>query len=331
MSNIKISSYIQRFFTNYLLDQLNASSHTVASYRDTFRLLLRFSIKKIGRSPSDLLLEEIDVDFLTNFLKSLEQERHNTVRSRNNRLAAIRTFFRYVCLNEPAFSLQCQRILAIPNKRYERKIVEFLLEDEATALVAAPNTDIWIGRRDRTLLLFALQTGLRNSEITSLKQKDVEFGTGAHVRCSGKGRKARCTPLNSEIILALKKWFAEQGSYPDAPIFPSLRGGSLSADALQRLVIRHATTASQKCPKLKGKAITPHTLRHTLAMSLLKNGVDITVIALWLGHESTESTLIYIHADMELKRQALKHATSSGVAPECYQAPDSLMKFLEEL
>ena len=227
--------------------------------------------------------------------------------------------------------MHCQRVLAIPAKRYERNPVEFLTEEEIAALTAAPDTETWIGRRDRALLLFAIQTGLRNSEITSLRRQDVEFGTGAHVRCLGKGRKMRCTPLRPDIAAVLKQWLSEQRGAPSNPVFPSSRGGPLSSDALQRLVGRHTVAASRTCPTLSGKTVTPHTLRHTAAMDLLRRGVEQTVIALWLGHESADTTQIYLHADMRLKEQALAHATSTGVTPDRYRAQDPLLTFLESL
>jgi integrase/recombinase XerD len=198
-------------------------------------------------------------------------------------------------------------------------------------LVAAPNADTWIGRRDRTLLLVAVQTGLRNSELTSLRRQDVELGVGAHVRCFGKGRKVRSTPLRPDVAAILKAWLAHQPGTPADPVFPSARGAHLSADALQRLVARHTATARRTCPSLTTKTVTPHTLRHAAAMALIQRGVDLTVIALWLGHESTETTEIYLHADMRLKERALAHATPSGLVPDRYRAPDPLLAFLEGL
>jgi integrase/recombinase XerD len=331
MNASSFSSLLQRFFTDRLLAQLGASPHTVAAYRDAFRLLLRFAAKHFGRSPSELRIEELDVSFLCKFIQHLELDRCNCIRTRNNRLSALQGFFRYVSFSEPALALHCQRVLAIPAKRYERRPVGFLSDEETAALVAAPDSKKWIGRRDRALLLLALQTGLRNSEITSLQCKDVELGTGAHVRCLGKGRKMRCTPLRPDVVAVLKKWLKEQDGHPQDPLFPSSRGLRLSADALQRLVAKHAAVASQTCPSLKEKPVTPHTLRHSAAMSLLRRGVDLTVIALWLGHESNETTQIYLHADMGIKEQALAHATASGLIPDRYLPEDPLLTFLESL
>lgn len=324
-------SLLQRFFTDRLLGQLGASPHTVASYRDTFRLLLKFAAAKLEHAPSELRIEELDVSFIGNFLEYLELKRGNCRRTRNNRLSALQSFFRYVAFNEPELALHCQRVLAIPAKRYERGPVEFLTEEESAAIVAAPDPQKWIGRRDRALLLVAIQTGLRNSEITALRGQDVGFGTGAHIRCFGKGRKARCTPLRPDVADVLKEWLSEQDGDASDPVFPSSRGSRLSSDALQRLVSRHAATARKSCPTLAGKTVTPHTLRHTAAMDLLQRGVDLSVIALWLGHESMETTQIYIHADMWLKEQALAHASTSGLVPDRYVPPDPLLAFLEGL
>jgi len=234
-------------------------------------------------------------------------------------------------MSEPALALQCQQVLAVPAKRYEHNAVAFLDEREAATLVAVPDTRTWIGRRDRVLLQLAIQTGLRNTEITSLCWQNVTFGVGGHVRCLGKGRKTRCTPLRPDVVESLQQWFAEQRGTPATPVFPSSRGGPLSADALQAIVSRHTATASRSCQTLARKRVTPHTLRHTAAMYLLRRGVDLSVIALWLGHESSETTQIYLHADMGIKEKALAHATPDGSFPGRYRPPDSLLAFLEGL
>ena len=331
MKTANFPSLLQRFFVDRLRGQLGASAHTVASYRDTFRLLLEFATERLKRAPSDLCMEEIDTPFLLAFLQHLESKRGNSVRTRNTRLCALRAFFRYVSLNDPDLALHCQRVLAIPAKRYDRAPVEFLSEQEASSLLAAPDLKSWIGRRDRALLLLAIQTGLRNSEIRSLRWQDVEFGLGAHVRCLGKGRKMRCTPLRKDVAAVLKAWRSEQDGNPADPVFPSSRSGHLSADALQRLIARHLVAARRICPSLAGKTVTPHTLRHTAAMDLLRRGVDLTVIALWLGHESTETTQMYLHADMQLKERALAHATLNGATARRYRPSDALINFLENL
>jgi integrase len=325
------SSLLHRFFTDRLRGQLGASPHTVASYRDTFRIFLQYATKRTHRQPSDVAVEDLDASFVADFLDHLERQRGNSVRTRNARLAALHGFFKFVALNEPALALHCQQVLAIPSKRHPRTQVEFLTQEETAALTAAPPSARWIGRRDRTLLQLAAQTGLRNSELRSLRRQDVELGTGAHVRCVGKGRKARCTPLHEDVVRALKQWLSERDEHPTAPLFPSARGGFMSPDALQRLVARHIKAAAPNCATLASKKVTPHTLRHTTAMDLLRRGVPPTVIALWLGHESPETTQIYIHADMGIKERALAHATSNGRRPRRYRPPDRLLAFLEGL
>jgi integrase/recombinase XerD len=331
MTVVGFPALLQSFFSDRLVQQLGASPHTVASYRDTFRLLLRFACGRLRRAPSDLRIDDLDAAFLVQFLVHLEKERSVSVRTRNTRLTALHSFFRYVAFAEPAHALLCQRVLAIPRKRHERGPIEFLTEDECCALIAAPDTSKWIGRRDHALLSLAVQTGLRNSETISLTRQNVELGTGAHVRCLGKGRKARCTPLQPNVVKILDAWMAENNGQPDSPMFPSSRGGHLSPDALQRLVARHVVSASKACPSLMGRTITPHSLRHSAAMALLRRGVDLTVISLWLGHESSETTMIYMHADMQLKERALAHVTASNAPPERFRPSDCLLAFLESL
>jgi integrase/recombinase XerD len=277
------------------------------------------------------VIADLDAAFLGEFLDHLERERGNCARSRNARLAALHAFFRYVALTEPAHALHCQRVLAIPSKRFERGIVEFLGEAEVDALLGAPDCSTWIGRRDRAILLVAVQTGLRVSELTALRRQDVTVGTGAHVRCLGKGRKLRCTPLRVDVTRVLEAWLHERPLDPDNPVFPSSRGGRMSADAVERLVTKHVAAARPRCPSLADKRITPHTLRHTAAMQLLQKGVDRSVIALWLGHESIETTQIYLHADLRLKEKALARTASSGQSPGRYRPGDALLTFLEAL
>jgi site-specific recombinase XerD len=331
MSTPEFPALLQAFFTDRLRQQRRASPHTVAAYRNTFRLLLRFAAERLGRAASCLVLKDLDAAFVSAFLDHLERERGNSARSRNARLAAIHAFFRYVALAEPAHALHCQRVLAIPSKRFERGIVEFLGDEEVEALLVAPDPSTWIGQRDRAILLVAIQTGLRVSELTALRRQDVTFGSGAHVRCNGKGRKLRCTPLRRDVARVLEQWLRERPPPSDTPVFASSRGGRLSEDAVERLVAKHAAAAEQKCRSLAGKRVTPHTLRHTAAMRLLQRGVDRSVIALWLGHESIETTQIYLHADLRLKEQALARVAPSGLAPGRYQPGDTLLTFLESL
>lgn len=322
---------LQTFFTDRLLRQRRASAHTVASYRDCFRLLLRFAAQRLGKSSAELSLDDVNAPFIGEFLEHVEKQRANSARTRNVRLAAVHSFFRYVSLCEPACADLCRRILAIPSKRYERKPIEFLSREEIDALLVAPDADTWIGRRDRTLLLVAIQTGLRVSELIHLRCEEVVLGTGAHIRCEGKGRKQRCTPLRRETAAVMASWLRERKGQPGDPVFPSTRGGALSRDAVERLVTKHSKAAQRHCPSLKRKEVTPHVLRHTAAMELLQHGVDRAVIALWLGHESVETTQIYLHADMRLKEKALSRTAPVGIKPGRYRPDDQLLAFLESL
>lgn len=322
---------LQSFFTERLTQQWRASAHTIASYRDTFRLLLRFANEELGKEPSILSLKDLTPDFLSSFLEYVEKGRNNCVRTRNARLAAIHSFFRYVSFREPEYAGLCYQILAIPNKRFERRLIEFLTREEIDALTNAPDQSTWIGRRDRVLLLTAVQTGLRVSELIGLSCQDVVLGAGAHVRCNGKGRKQRSTPLRRETADVAASWLIERDGQPKDPVFPSIRGGPLSRDAVERLVARHCKAAQSHCPSLIRKKVTPHVLRHTAAMELLHHGVDRSVIALWLGHESVETTQMYLHADMRLKRKALSRVAPLGVKPSFYKPDDELLAFLENL
>lgn len=332
MISASFPALIQSFFKDRLLDQRRASPHTVAGYRDTFRLLLQFAAQRLGTAPTNLRIEDLEPSFLGAFLQHLETDRENSARTRNTRLAAIHSFFRYVAFKEPAHGLLCQRVLAMPSKRYERKPIEFLTREEIDALLEAPDPETWSGRRDRTLLLVAVQTGLRVSELTGLRCRDVVLGAGgAHVRCDGKGRKQRSTPLRKDTVSLLKAWLRERHGLPDDPLFPSIRRGSLSRDAVERLVAKHAATAQAQCPSLKRKKISPHVLRHSAAMELLRHGIDRSVIALWLGHEHMETTQMYLHADLRLKEQALSRTAPFGTRTGRYRPDDKLLAFLESL
>lgn len=322
---------LQCFFTDRLCTQMEASANTIAGYRDTFRLFLRFASEQRGKAPTRLGIEDLDVDLVADFLLHVETARGNSARSRNTRLAAIRSFFRYVAMNEPAYLLHCQRILAMPSKRYVKRTVTFLDREEITALLAAPNRSTWIGRRDHAILLVALQTGLRASELINLRCKDIVVGSGAHVRCDGKGRKERCTPLRRDTVKVLEAWLRERRASDDQPLFPTMRGDRLSRDALEHLVRRHTRTASASCPSLASKRVSPHILRHSTAMELLQHGVDQSVIALWLGHESVETTQIYLHADMRMKEKALSLIAATAASPGRYRPDDKLLVFLEAL
>jgi site-specific recombinase XerD len=321
----------QRFFLDRLGTQMEASPNTVAGYRDTFRLLLHFATTKLGKPPTKLHMGDLDVDLIADFLLHIETARHNAARSRNTRLAAIRSFFRFVAMNEPSYLLHCQKILAMPSKRYVRRVVDFLDQQETAVLLAAPDVSTWIGRRDHALLLLGLRTGLRASELVNLRFHDIVLGTGAHICCEGKGRKQRCTPIRRDCVRVLDAWCKERAGGPDDPVFPTIRGAKLSRDALEHLVHKYAKIAAMKCPSLKSKRVSPHILRHSTAMELLQNGVDRTVIALWLGHESVETTQMYVHADLRLKEKALARVNSSPSKPGRFQPADELLTFLESL
>lgn len=331
MNCAKLPPLLEGFFTSRLSQQRRVSPHTIAAYRDTFRLLLRFTHKHLGKAPSDMLLADLDASVIGAFLEHLETERGNSIRTRNARLAAIRSFFSYAALEEPAHGEIIRRVLAIPQKRFERNIVAFLGRDEVEALLAAPDQQTWLGRRDHALLLLACQTGLRVSEITQLQWKDVECAKGPHVRCTGKGRKERCTPLTKQVVSVLQAWFRECRPRRMDPVFPSLRGGHMSRDAVERLVGKHADTARHACPSLRRKRVSPHVLRHTTAVDLLQAGVDRSVIALWLGHESVETTQIYIDADMTIKERALSRTAPVATGAKRFKPPDELLAFLEGL
>ena len=331
MTTSSFPALLQRFFTDRLCAQMEASAHTIAGYRDTFRLLLRFASEQRGKAPTKLGIEDLDADLIGDFLLHVETSRRNSARSRNTRLAAIRSFFRYVAMNEPAWLLHCQRILAMPSKRYVKRTVSFLDSNEMAALLTAPDRSKWAGRRDHVILLVALQTGLRASELANLRCNDVQLGVGAHIRCLGKGRKERSTPLRPDTVKVLQTWIKERRGEADQPLFPSMRGDKLSRDALEHLVRKHCLTASHSCPSLVGKRVSPHTLRHSTAMELLHHGVDQSVIALWLGHESVETTQIYLHADMRLKEKALARVAAPTASPGRYRPNDQLLAFLEAL
>lgn len=322
---------LQAFFTDRLLGQRQASPHTIAAYRDTFRLLLRFAAEQAGKQPCDLDLNDLDAPLIAAFLDHLERDRGNAVRTRNHRLAAIHSLFGYAALHHPEHAATIQRVLAIPPKRFERNLITYLTDHEVDALLAACNRDTWTGRRDHTMWVLTIQTGLRISELTGLTCTDVTLGVGAHVHCIGKGRKERRTPLVPLTVGILDAWLAESDGAPTDPLFPTSTGRRLSRDAIERRLANNTAVARQRCPSLHHKQVTAHTLRHTAAMRLLTAGVDITVIALWLGHEQISTTNIYLHADMTHKERAIARVTPPNTKPGRYQPNDTLLAFLEAL
>lgn len=331
MNQPTFPTLLERFFTQRLMQQREASAHTIASYRDTFRLLLQFAQQRLHRAPSTLALEDIDAPLITAFLDELEKVRHVRARTRNLRLTAIRSLFRYAAFEAPAHAAQIQRVLAIPAKRFTRTLVPFLSRPEVDALLAAPDQRTWSGRRDHALILLAVQTGLRLAELTGLRQQDLHLGIGAHVRVIGKGRKERCTPLSKKTRSVIAAWMREPQRLPDQPLFPNARGGRLSAHGMYYLVARHVAAATRACPSLKHKRVSPHVLRHTNAMDLLREGCEQAVLALWLGHESIETTQMYLDADLELKQRVLDRVTPPNGKPGRYRPDDRLLAFLKSL
>lgn len=322
---------LQAFFTDRLASQKNASPNTVAGYRDSWRLLLRFASQRTRTKPSELDIADLDAPLIAAFLQHLEQDRHNSIRTRNNRLAAIHSLFSYAALRHPEHAASIQRVLAIPAKRHQRNLVSYLTGAELAALLAACDTRTWTGRRDHAMLLLAAQAGLRVSELTSLTIADLALGAGAHVHCTGKGRKERRTPLLPPTAAVLRRWLAERHGAPADPLFPTSTGRRLRRDAVEQRITRYTAAASISCPSLKPKHVTAHTLRHTAAMQLLQAGNDITVIALWLGHEQVSTANIYIHADMSHKERAIARVQPPGTKPGRYRPADSLLAFLEAL
>ncbi|GAA1624505.1 tyrosine-type recombinase/integrase [Nonomuraea maheshkhaliensis] len=324
-----LASTLQSFFTDHLIGNRQASRHTIAAYRDALKLLLTFAHARTRTPPSRLTLTDLDAPLISAFLAHLEHDRGNSVRTRNARLSAIHALFGYAAPRHPEHAAIIARVLAIPPKRFTQTLVTFLSDAEVDALLAAPDRSTWTGRRDHAMLALAIETGLRVSELVALTCANAHLGVGAHISCLGKGRKQRITPLTTGTVTLLKSWLRERAGTPTDPVFSTRRGRPLSVDAVQRRLAKHITTATSACPTLSEKTISPHTLRHTAAMRLLAAGVDITVIALWLGHENIASTQIYIHADLALKERALAFTRPTTSQPGRYRPPDAVLAFLE--
>jgi integrase/recombinase XerD len=326
-----LAPILEAFFTDRLMTQRAAAPHTIASYRDTFKLLLGYIHTQTGKLASQLHLTDLDAATIGGFLTYLESVRGNSAATRNNRLAAIHSLFRYAALQAPEHLNLISRVLDIQTKRTTTTIISYLTSAELDVFLTAPDRSTWHGRRDHALLVLAAQTGLRVSELTGLTTDDVHLGTGAHVYCRGKGRKDRCTPLTTHTAGVLTEWLAERHAARTAPVFCTHAGTAMSSDAISRLTGKYATMAALACPSIAAKKVTPHTLRHTAAMTLLHAGVDITVIALWLGHESPTTTRIYLHADMALKENAIARTNPPDTQAARYKAPDNLLTFLDQL
>jgi len=326
-----LSSLIQNFFIEYLNIQRQTSHHTISSYRDTFCLLLRFAKDFYKKQPILLKINDINSTFIRKFLNHLEKNRGVTARTRNQRLAAIRSFFRYISIYLPDYIDSIHQILAIPDKRYEKKIVKFLESSEIESLLDIPNRKTWIGRRDYAILMLMIQTGLRVSELTMLHSKDIKLDTISYVHCIGKGRKERTIPLTKEMKSILQDWFKECNHEPLEPLFSNSRGGFLSSDTIQYLLSKYVKIAQQKCSSLKDKNISPHVLRHTTAVNMLNAGIDRSMIALWLGHESIETTQIYLDSNIKMKEKILEKLLPIKTASIRYKPDDDLLKFLTNL
>lgn len=326
-----VAPTMQMFFIDRLAKQRQASPATVRSYRSTMVLLLRFVQDRTGREPSAIDWEDLGATTISSFLDYLETERHNTARSRNARLAAIRSLFRFAALRHPEHAQLIAQVLAIPQKRSDKRKVSFLEAEEVEALLAVPELGRWEGRRDYALFSLAVQTGLRLSELIGLTCADVRLGDGAHIRCFGKGRRERCVPLTSANAALIRAWLRERNGLPDEPLFPTRTGRCLSDDAVAARLALYKTLATDRCPSLASKRLTPHTLRHTCAMNLLRAGVDVAVMALWLGHADMRSTNAYLHADMSIKERALARTTSPSLRTGRFRPSDKLMAFLESL
>ena len=322
---------LQAYITDRLIRQRQASPHTVAAYRDAFKLLLVFAQRTTGKPPSKLEVADLDAPLIGAFLEHLEIERGNSVRTRNARLAAIHSLFRYAALRHPEDAAVIQRVLAIPPKRFDSTVVTYFTEDEIDALLAAADQATWTGRRDKAMLALACQTGLRASELTALTVGDVHLGTGAHVSCLGKGRRQRITPLTASTARLLQAWMAERAGRAADPLFPTRRGTQLSRDALERRIATYAAAAAHSCPTLAEKRVSPHVMRHSAAMRLVNAGVDIVTVALWLGHQNVATTQIYVHADLALKERALARTAPKGSPPGRYRPSDKLLAFLDGL
>ena len=321
---------LQAWFTDRLIAQRPASPRTIASYRDTMRLLLQFAQKRLSTPAAELDLGQLDAELIAAFLDHLEEERENSTGTRNARLAAIRSLYKFASLRHPEHAELIARVLAIPPKRHDRALITHLTDPEIQALLTVPDPRTWMGRRDRAMLALAIETGLRVSELTGLKCADVHLNTPAHVACRGKGRKDRITPLTKPTAAVLRCWLTERAGMPADPVFPTSRGAPLTRDAVARRLAKHAASAALTCPTLRGKNVTPHVLRHTTAMRLLRAGVETTVIALWLGqHESVETTQIYLQADLAIKQRALARTRPAGIKPGRYKPADRLIAFPE--
>ncbi|WP_158726875.1 tyrosine-type recombinase/integrase [Tomitella fengzijianii] len=326
-----LATSLQTYFTTFAHTQRDLSANTIASYRDTWRMLLKYLTAALGVPADTLDFDAVTADTVTGFLDHLEHERGNSAKTRNTRLTAIRSVLSRALPDHPEYAATITQVLAIPPRRTVRPVIEFLTPDEVNALLAAPDRETWTGRRDHALLAMTAQTGLRISEILSLTDGDIHLGTGPHVISTGKGRRQRVTPLTQAIVTTMEDYLAERSTRPGTALFCGPHGHALSRDALEHRIAHHVTAATATCPSLSDKHITMHTLRHTAAMNLLAAGVDISVIALWLGHADTHSTAAYLHADMAIKQAAIDRTRPPGISPGTYQPEPDILAWLTSL
>jgi integrase/recombinase XerD len=322
---------LQAWFTERLITQRDSSPQTIAAYRDAFRLLLAFASQRTGKQPCQLDIDDLDAELISAFLNHLEQDRGNSPRTRNARLAAIHSLYKYTALRHPEHLQTIGRVMAIPFKRHQQPGLNYLNLDEIKALLAAPDRATWLGRRDHALMMLTVLTGVRVSELVTLTVSDVQLGTGAHIKVIAKGRKLRTATLTRETVAVLRQWLKERQGQPQDTLFPTRQGRPLTRYGVGILLAKHTTTAASSCPSLKTKRVTPHTLRHTNAMLLRAGKIDIATIALWLGHESIKTTYIYQQTDPALKEQAVARIAPLGTKPGRYQPTDALLAFLEGL
>jgi integrase/recombinase XerD len=330
-SSPSFPALVQEFFCQRLTAQRNASPETVASYRDTFCLLLAFAEDRLKKTPAEMEFADVDAPLVLDFLDHLESNRGNGVRTRNLRLTAIRSFMKFVSTRSPSVLVIVQRVLAIPAKRFDRSMVGFLSRDEIDAIIAAPDTDSWSGRRDHVLFAALYNTGARVSEIIGVRRRDLSLDRSPFVHLHGKGRKERSVPLWRTTRHALHQWLTQLPESPEQPIFPNRAGHAMSRSGVEERLESAVRSAAKTCPSLCNRRISPHTLRHTTAMHLLQSGVDITVIALWLGHESPTTTHLYVEADLQMKERALARVQPAKVGAGRYRPGDTLLAFLEGL
>lgn len=328
---VRFDQLVQDFFLRRLIDQRGASQRTIESYRDAFELLFGYLEQHLHRPPSALTLADLDAPIILGFLDHLEMARHNCPRTRNARLAAIHSFMRYAAIRDPSSLPITTRVLAIPAKRFDRPVLGSLSRDEIAAILAAPDRRTWTGQRDAVLLAVAYNTGARVSELCGLRVGDVLVERQSALHLHGKGRKQRAIPLWATTADQLRAWLHKIGADPDSPLFPNRNGQAISRSGVRDRLNRAVTTATEACPSLRGRHVSPHTLRHTTAMHLLESGADLSVVALWLGHSSPAVTHQYLEADLARKEATLNRLGDLNPAPRRFRPNDRLLAFLEQL